>query len=59
MLRCCLVGDAVVIDNVGHLATAMYVFLLVEAGLPLISALYANPSVTTEYSEYKACVLPA
>jgi hypothetical protein len=42
VLRRCLIGDAVVIDNVGHLATAVYILLLAEAGSSLISALYAN-----------------
>jgi hypothetical protein len=42
MLSGCLVGDTVMIDEVGHLATA-FCILLVEQGPLLDSALCANP----------------
>lgn len=32
VLRCCLVEDAVVIDDVGHVATAVHILLFVEPG---------------------------
>ena len=43
VLRRCLVGDAVVIDDVGHVATAVHILLFVERDPSLnISALGAK-----------------
>jgi hypothetical protein len=42
VLRYFLVGDVIVIDDVGHLATAPDILVLVEPELSFISALCAN-----------------